>query len=93
MARPSLAAKGAARAEIARLFGDSTLERCPGYRDPGALLAGIVRISQSDDLALALKAGLWLVEYAASLRNGKCPAKEEAASAVSPNGSQQWRVC
>jgi len=41
------------------------LERCPGYDDPRALLehgiAMIVRVSQCDDPALALKAGQWLV--------------------------------
>jgi hypothetical protein len=46
----------------------------------------MVRISQCDDLALAMKASQWLVEYAESLRNGKRPAKEETASTVSPNG-------
>ena len=69
------------------------LLRCPEYRDPRALMehgiAALVRVSQSDDLAVALKAGQWLVEYGEKLMK----AKEEAASAVSPTGSPQMRVC
>jgi len=68
------------------------LDRCPEYRDPRALLElGIdtmVRVSQCDDLALALKASQWLIEYAESLMNSKRQAKEETASTVSP-----LRVC
>ena len=52
-------------------------------------IAALVRVSQSDDLAVALKAGQWLVEYGEKLMK----AKEEAASAVSPTGSPQMRVC
>ena len=73
------------------------LLRCPGYRDPQALMehgiAAIVRVGRSDDLAVALKASQWLVEYAESLLNGERQAKEETASTVSPNGSPPWRVC
>ena len=69
------------------------LQRCPEYGDAQALLehgiAAMVRVSQSDDLAQALKAGRWLVEYGERLMK----AKEETASAVSPTGSPQWRVC
>jgi hypothetical protein len=53
----------------------------------------MVRVSQCDDPALALKAGQWLVEYGERLLNGKRPAKEETASGDSPNGSSPWRVC
>jgi hypothetical protein len=53
----------------------------------------IVRVSQSEDLALALKASQWLVEYAESLMNGKRQAKEETASGVSQSGSPPSRVC
>jgi len=73
------------------------LERCPGYDDPRALLehgiAMIVRVSQCDDPALALKAGQWLVEYGERLLNGRRPAKQETASTDSLNGSSPWRVC
>jgi hypothetical protein len=53
----------------------------------------IVRVSQSEDLAVALKASQWLVEYAESLMNGKRQAKAETAAGVSPSGSPPWRVC
>jgi hypothetical protein len=73
------------------------LNRCPEYDDPRALLehgiAGMVRITQCDDPAMALKASHWLARYAESLMKGKPKAKEEDASAVSPSGSSPWRVC
>ena len=73
------------------------LNRCPEYNYPQALMehgiAAIVRVGRSDDLAVALKASQWLVEYAESLLNGERQAKEETASTVSPNGSPPWRVC
>jgi hypothetical protein len=73
------------------------LQRCPFYRDPRALIehgiATIVRVSQCDDLALALKAAQWLVKYGEGLMKGKRQAKEEIAATVSPDGSGQWRVC
>jgi hypothetical protein len=56
-------------------------------------IAAIVRVSQSDDLQLALKATQWLIEYAERSMKGKRQAKEEEASAVSPIGSPQLRVC
>ena len=73
------------------------LHRCPEYRDHRALMehgiAAIVRVSQCDDLALAVKAIQWLVKYAESRMNGKHQPKEGAPSTVSPDGSPQWRVC
>ena len=73
------------------------LLRCPEYRDPQALMehgiAAMVRVSQCDDPALALKASQWLVEYGGRLMSGKPKAKEEDASTDSPNGSSPWRVC
>ena len=73
------------------------LLRCREYRDPQALMehgiAAMVRVSQCEDPALALKAGQWLVEYGERLLNGRRPAKKETASTDSPNGSSPWRVC
>jgi hypothetical protein len=73
------------------------LLRCPEYRDPRALvehgIAAMMRISGCDDLAIALKAAQWLIEYGEGLMKGKRPAKEETASTDSPNGSPPWRVC
>jgi hypothetical protein len=57
------------------------LQRCPEYRDPRALLeheiAAIARVSQCEDLALALKAGQWLVEYGESLRKSEHQGKRK----------------
>jgi hypothetical protein len=65
------------------------LQRCPFYRDPRALvehgIAAIVRMSQCEDLALALKAGQWLMEYGERLMNGKfCRFAEPARAIVGP---------
>jgi hypothetical protein len=56
-------------------------------------IAAIVRVSQCDDLALALKAAQWLVEYGERLLKGKRQTKEESPPTVSPNGSPPLRVC
>ena len=73
------------------------LNRCPEYDAPRALLehgiAMIARVSQSEDLQLALTASQWLIEYAESLLNGKRQANGETASPLSPSGSPPWRVC
>jgi hypothetical protein len=73
------------------------LERCPGYDDPRALLehgiAGIVRVIQCGDPAVAREAVQWLAEYEERLRKGERRAKEEEASGVSPSGSPPIRVC
>jgi len=73
------------------------LLRCPEYRDPRALvehgIAAMMRISQCDDRAIALKASQWLIEYGEGLIKGKRQPKEEDSSTVSPSGSPQMRVC
>ena len=70
---------------------------CPEYRDPRALvehgIAAMMRISQCDDRAIALKASQWLIEYGEGLIKGKRQPKEEDSSTVSPSGSPQMRVC
>jgi len=62
------------------------LNRCPGYDDPRALLehgiAMIVRISQSDDLRVALQASVWLIRYAEALLRAQPPAEEGNAKAI-----------
>ena len=69
------------------------LRRCPEYDDLRALIehgvAAMVRVSECEDRAIAMKAAQWLVEYGQRLMK----AKEETASAVSPTGSRQLRVC
>jgi hypothetical protein len=56
-------------------------------------IAAMVRISQCDDPAIALKASQWLIEYAEGLIKGKRQAKEEDSSTLSPSGSAPLRVC
>jgi hypothetical protein len=69
------------------------LRRCSEHDDPRALIehgiAAMVRVTRCDDPQLALKAGQWLIEYGERFMK----AKEETASAVSPDGSARWRVC
>jgi hypothetical protein len=73
------------------------LLRSPEYRDPQALIAhgiaALMRLSQCDDPAIALKASQWLIEYGEGLIKRKRQPKEEDSSTVSPSGSPPWRVC
>jgi hypothetical protein len=72
------------------------LERCPFYRDSRALLeigiATIVRVSQCDDPAIALKAGRWLVEYGERLRKGEVMAQGERKDAQDAQDAQDFKV-
>jgi hypothetical protein len=73
------------------------LERCPFYRDAGALLehaiASMVKLTECGSPRVALEASRWLAEYAEGLRSSERRGKAEEASGASPDGSGPWRVC